>query len=113
MDVLKRVNRELNQEMRKQVDLIYSAAAIAFARYWDKGWGPERIRELALSIERRAGIAPDADGLRQIREWATEIVCQCDMVERVQEQAEPAWKSELQDAFLRSHKNVVMQRCRS
>lgn len=37
-----------------------------------------RIRELALSIERRAGIAPDADGLRQIREWATEIVCQCD-----------------------------------
>ena len=52
-----------------------------------------RIRELALSIERRAGIAPDADGLRQIREWATEIVCQCDMVERVQEQAEPAWKS--------------------
>lgn len=42
MDVLKRVNRELNQEMRKQVDLIYSAAAIAFARYWDKGW-----RELA------------------------------------------------------------------
>lgn len=56
-----------------------------------------RIRELALSIERRAGIAPDADGLRQIREWATEIVCQCDMVERVQEQAEPAWKSELQD----------------
>ena len=62
MDVVKRVNRELNQEMRKQVDLIYSAAAIAFARYWDKGWGPERIRELALSIERRAGIAPDADG---------------------------------------------------
>lgn len=101
MDVVKRVNRELNQEMRKQVDLIYSAAAIAFARYWDKGWGPERIRELALSIERRAGIAPDADGLRQIREWATEIVCQCDMVERVQGQAEPAWKSELQDAFLR------------
>ena len=39
MDVLKRVNRELDQEMRKQVDLIYSAAAIAFARYWDKGWG--------------------------------------------------------------------------
>ena len=34
-----------------------------------------RIRELALSIEWRAGIAPDADGLRQIREWATEIVC--------------------------------------
>ena len=60
-----------------------------------------RIRELALSIERRAGIAPDADGLRKIREWATEIVCQCDMVGRVQEQAEPAWKSELQDAFLR------------
>lgn len=47
-----------------------------------------RIRELALSIERRAGIAPDADGLRQIREWATEIVCQCDMVERVQGQAD-------------------------
>lgn len=46
MDVLKRVNRELNQEMRKQVDLIYSAAAIAFTRYWDKGWGPERIRRI-------------------------------------------------------------------
>ena len=46
MDVLKRVNRELDQEMRKQVDLIYSAAAIAFARYWDKGWGPERIRRI-------------------------------------------------------------------
>lgn len=60
-----------------------------------------RIRELALSIERCAGIAPHADELRRIREWATEIVCQCDMVERVQEQAEPAWKSELQDAFLR------------
>ena len=60
-----------------------------------------RIRELALSIERRVGIAPDADGLRKIREWAAEIVCQCDMVERVQEQAEPTWKSELQDAFLR------------
>lgn len=26
-----------------------------------------RIRELALSIERHAGIAPDADGLRKIR----------------------------------------------
>ena len=60
-----------------------------------------RIRELACSIERRVGIAPDADGLRKIREWAAEIVCQCDMVERVQEQAEPTWKSELQDAFLR------------
>ena len=46
MDVLKRVNRELDQEMRKQVDLIYSAAAIAFARSWDKGWGPERIRRI-------------------------------------------------------------------
>ena len=51
-----------------------------------------RIRDLALSIERRAGIAQDADGLRHIREWATEIVCQCDMVERVWEQAEPTWK---------------------
>lgn len=51
-----------------------------------------RIRELALSIERRASIAPDADRLRKIREWATEIVCQCDMVERVWEQAEPTWK---------------------
>lgn len=60
-----------------------------------------RIRDLALSIERRASIAPDADGLRQIREWATEIVYQCDMVERVQEQAEPTWKSSMQDAFLR------------
>ena len=60
-----------------------------------------RIMELAISIEQCAGFAPDADRLRQIREWATEIVCQCDMVERVQEQAEPTWKSELQDAFLR------------
>ena len=51
-----------------------------------------QIRELALSIERRASIAPDADRLRKIREWATEIVCQCDMVERVWEQAEPTWK---------------------
>ena len=72
-----------------------------------------RIMELAISIEQCAGFAPDADRLRKIREWATEIVCQCDMVERVQEQAEPAWKSELQDAFLRSHKNVVLRRCRS
>lgn len=53
MDVLKRVNRELNQEMRKQVDLIYSAAAIAFARYWDKGWGPERIRRILIKRLRR------------------------------------------------------------
>ena len=44
MDVLKRVNRELNQEMRKQVDLIYSAAAIAFARYWDEGFLIKRLR---------------------------------------------------------------------
>lgn len=36
-----------------------------------------RIRELALSIERRAGIAPDADGLRQIREWDDEPIEQC------------------------------------
>lgn len=35
-----------------------------------------RIRELALSIERRAGIAPDADGLRKIREWATRQIIQ-------------------------------------
>ena len=48
-----------------------------------------RIMELAISIEQCAGFAPDADRLRKIREWATEIVCQCDMVERVQEQAEP------------------------
>ncbi len=60
-----------------------------------------RIREMALSIARCADIAPDADELRRIREWATEIVYQCDMVERVQEQAEPTWKSSLQDAFLR------------
>ena len=60
-----------------------------------------RIRELACSIVRCADGAPDTDRLRKIREWATEIVYQCDMVERVQEQAEPTWKSELQDAFLR------------
>lgn len=60
-----------------------------------------RIRELACSIVRRADGEPYSDMLLEIREWATEIVCQCDMVECVQEQAEPAWKSELQDAFLR------------
>ena len=46
MDVLRKANQELDEEMRKQVELIYSAAAIAFARYWNNGWGSERIRRI-------------------------------------------------------------------
>lgn len=46
MDALKKAEKDLNEEMYKQVDIIYSSAAIAFARYWDKGWGPLRIRRL-------------------------------------------------------------------
>ena len=46
MDALRKAELELDKEMKKQVDIIYSAAAIAFARYWDKGWGPLRIRRI-------------------------------------------------------------------
>lgn len=46
MDALRKAEIELDKEMKKQVDIIYSAAAIAFARYWDKGWGPLRIRRI-------------------------------------------------------------------
>ncbi len=46
MDPLKKADNELNAEMHKQVDMIYSAAAIAFARYWNDGWGPKRIISL-------------------------------------------------------------------
>lgn len=44
MDALKKAEKELNDEMLKQVDIIYSSVAIAFARYW--GWGSLRIRRL-------------------------------------------------------------------
>lgn len=44
MDALKKAEKELNGEMLKQVDIIYSSVAIAFARYWQ--WGPLRIRRL-------------------------------------------------------------------
>lgn len=40
MDALRKAELELDKEMKKQVDIIYSAAAIAFARYWNDGWGP-------------------------------------------------------------------------
>ena len=33
MDALRKAELELDKEMKKQVDIIYSAAAIAFARY--------------------------------------------------------------------------------
>lgn len=36
MDALKKAEKDLNEEMFKQVDIIYSSAAIAFARYlWE------------------------------------------------------------------------------
>ena len=46
MDALRKAELELDREMKKQVDIIYSAAAIAFARYWNDGWGPLRIRRI-------------------------------------------------------------------
>ena len=46
MDALRKAELELDKEMKKQVDIIYSAAAIAFARYWNDGWGPLRIRRI-------------------------------------------------------------------
>ena len=46
MDALRKAEIELDKEMYKQVDMIYSAAAIAFARYWNDGWGPKRITAL-------------------------------------------------------------------
>ena len=46
MDALRKAELELDKEMRKQVDIIYSSAAIAFARYWNDGWGPLRIRRI-------------------------------------------------------------------
>ena len=50
MDALKKAEMELEKETKKQVDLIYSAAGIAFRRYWD--WGALRIRRLFdLTVE--------------------------------------------------------------
>ena len=46
MDALRKAEIELDKEMKMQVDIIYSAAAIAFARYWNDGWGPLRIRRI-------------------------------------------------------------------
>lgn len=43
-DALREADRALQKEMEKQVDMIYSAMAIAFKRYW--GWGALRIRRL-------------------------------------------------------------------
>lgn len=44
MDALRKAEIELDKEMHKQVDLIYSASAIAFSRHW--GWGALKIRRL-------------------------------------------------------------------
>lgn len=41
MKTIERVDRDLNREMLKQVDIIYGAAAIAFSRYW--GYGMQKI----------------------------------------------------------------------
>lgn len=43
-DALKAAEIAMQKEMEKQVDIIYSAMAIAFHRYWN--WGPLRIRRL-------------------------------------------------------------------
>ena len=43
-DALREADKALQKEMEKQVDMIYSAMAIAFRRYW--GWGALRIRRL-------------------------------------------------------------------
>ena len=43
-DALKAAETAMQKEMERQVDMIYSAMAIAFHRYW--GWGPLRIRRL-------------------------------------------------------------------
>ena len=43
-DALREADKALQKEMEKQVDMIYSAMAIAFRRYW--GWGALRVRRL-------------------------------------------------------------------
>lgn len=43
-DALRDAEMALQKEMEKQVDMIYSAMAIAFKRYWN--WGALRIRRL-------------------------------------------------------------------
>lgn len=43
-DALKAAERDMEREMHRQVDMVYSSMAIAFHRYW--GWGPLRIRRL-------------------------------------------------------------------
>ena len=44
MNPLIKANRELDQEVQKQIDLIYGSAGVAFARWW--GWGSLRIQRL-------------------------------------------------------------------
>lgn len=44
MDALRKAEKELEAEMHKQIDIIYGAAGVAFARYWE--WGPLRIRRI-------------------------------------------------------------------
>lgn len=43
-DMLKTVEQKMQKEMETQVDMIYSAVAIALHRWW--GWGAFRIRRL-------------------------------------------------------------------
>lgn len=43
-DALRKAEIELEKEMYKQINIIYSAAAIAFKRYWD--WGELRIKRV-------------------------------------------------------------------
>ena len=43
-DMLKTVEQKMQKEMETQVDMIYSAVAIALHRWW--GWGALRIRRL-------------------------------------------------------------------
>lgn len=67
MDALRKAEIELEKEMKMQVDIIYSSAAIAFARYWNDGWGPLRIRRIfdeTLEAWNETGIEvkiPDTD----------------------------------------------------
>lgn len=44
MDAYKKATRELEAEMERQIDLIYTSSAIAFCRYW--GWKAKRIKSL-------------------------------------------------------------------
>ena len=44
MDALKKAEKELDAEMFRQIDLIYTSTAIAFCRHWS--WGAKRIKGL-------------------------------------------------------------------